>query len=453
MRYFSVLCFMFYSIIIAPSIYAQTETRNQETVYLDLEKAIEMALEFNHDIRIADYNRKIADEQITEAWGSAVYPQLDGTGLYRKALRRAVMILNLPFPGIPDKVPMGSIHQMSFGATLEQTIFSGAAFIAIRAAEIYGDLMEKAYEASEDELIVQIKSAYYLVLLSKEMVDLSEVSLKFAEDNLKNTMSLYEAGLVPEYDFVRARVQVQNLKPQLQEAKNSYEVAKNTLRLVTGIEYEKDVVLTDSLVYREIPRHDLSALIEIFMLENPQLKQLELQTELQGANVSLQQAGYWPSVSASLTWDLDAQEDEREFTRWRYANSVYLNVSLRVPIFNGFQTAARVEQAELEKKIAEETYSKTKRALRNQVQETVLHILTQKDKIQAYELTIKEAQLAYDIAQKRFKNGLGTQLEIVDALVGLTSAKVNYYNAIFNYYLDNAELDRLLGTEQGENYQ
>ena len=81
------------------------------------------------------------------------------------------------------------------------------------------------------------------------------------------------------------------------------------------------------------------------------------------------------------------------------------------------------------------------------LKDVFLSIDEAKKKLDSYKATIEEAELAYDISQKRYSSGVGTQLETIDAMVSLTRAKVNYYNSIYDYYILHAQLDQLLANE------
>ncbi|HVO74014.1 MAG TPA: TolC family protein [Ignavibacteriaceae bacterium] len=417
----------------------------QDTLNLDLKKSIELALEYNHDLKLAEFDRDKAEEKIREAYGSSVFPKINGTVDYNRAIKRGVFIFDAP-PPFGGTFPQGTENTLSLGATLEQPLFTGSIFLAVRIAKTYADISGKMVDAARSELIVNVKQAYYSVLLAKEEVKLSKLNLELAEDNLNNTKAMYHAGVVPEYDYIRAKVEVQNLIPELQQAENSLTLSFNMLKLVTGLQLDKQIIINDSLLFREM-QTDTVAQNDV-LERNYTLKQLQLQIKLQDDNVSYEFSKHFPELYLEGTWSDQAQEnDPRSFSRWRYNNSIYVGLNLRVPIFDGFQTTSRVEQAKIDLSKAEEDYSKNQELTKNQFQETILNIKQTREKIDSYKAGIDEAQLGYEIANKRYKSGIGTQLENVDALVTLSRAKVNYYTAVYDYYLYHARLDQLLARE------
>jgi outer membrane protein TolC len=418
----------------------------QDTLNLDLNKSIELALKFNHDLKIARLDKQKAEEQVTEAWGSSVYPKLSGFVNYNRAIKRGEISIETPF--FSGTFPQGTENTMTVGASLEQPLFTGAIFLAVKIAETYADIQDKMVDATTSEVIVDVKKAYYSVLLADEVLNLSKLNLQLAEDNLKNTESLYNAGVAPEYDYVRAKVQVKNLIPDLQQSENSLVLAKNLLKLVTGTDLSSEIIIKDSLSLKEVPVSAEEELDHILLEKNNTLLQLKLQMQLQDDNVSYQFTKHFPELYFDGSWQTEAQEDDpRPFSDWRYVNSVYVGLNLKIPIFDGFQTTSKVEQARIDFDKSKEEYDKNVKVLKNNLKDIILSIDETKKKLDSYKATIEEAELAYDISKKRYSSGVGTQLETIDAMVSLTRAKVNYYNSVYDYYILHAQLDQLLAKE------
>jgi len=421
----------------------------QDTLHLNLEECIDLAVQFNHDLKIAELDYQKADEQVSEAFGSAVLPTLKGEINYRRALKRGVVIIETPvFKG---SFPQGTENTMTVSATLDQPLFTGAVFYATRISKVYAEISENGYYSSKANLIKDVKRAYYAYLLSKEFSKLSQITLKASEDNLRNSQALFDAGLAPEYDLIRAKVQVQNTLPQVEQAANAIKLAENALRLIIGLNLDKQFTVNDSLTFTELPVEDYATSSEILTKKNFTLQQLRLQVELQDKIASYQFSKNYPELYLNGSWQSTAQEnDPKSFNNWRYKNSVYVGINLKVPIFDGWQTTSRVQQAEIDLMKSQETLVKTDQILKNQLDDILLKIKETKNRISAYSGTIDQANLGYDISIKRYNNGLGTQLENIDALVALTQAKVNYLDAIYNYYDLHSQLEALLSVEVKE---
>jgi len=423
-----------------PAAFAQTK------LVLDLDKCIEIALEKSHDLRLAALDQDKADEQITEAFGSSVLPDIKGNIDYRRAIKRGEIIIDVP--GFEGSFPQGTKNTLSVGITLDQPLFTGAVFFATRIANVYAEISHKAYYSTKAALIKDVKRAYYSSLVSRQFLELSNITLKAAKDNYKDTEAMYKAGLAPEYDYIRANVQVQNILPELERAANSIVLAENSLKLVMGLDLEQPIEINDSLVFNKIDVDSYENSYLILEEKNFTLQQLRLQIELMDKAASYEYSRHFPELYLYGGWLASAQENDlNSFSRWRYINSVYIGLNLKVPIFNGWQTTSKVDQAEIDFLKAQEEYQRTNNFLKTQLEDILLKIEEKLFQIDAYSATIEQAQTGYDIALKRYSSGIGTQLENIDSLVELTRAKINYLNAIFEYYDLHARLEELLSTK------
>ncbi|MBK6680037.1 MAG: TolC family protein [Ignavibacteriales bacterium] len=428
---------------------SQLAAQPSEKVIVDLNKAISIAIENNYDLKTGRLNKDIAYEKVEETWGTAVYPELKGSVNYRRALKKGVFTIDAP--GFSGTFPIGTDNTLTATLSLSQNIFAGGIFIGAQAAEIYAKIADHIVDATELELKYQVKAAYFGVMVTKEVLEVASANLSQAEDNLKNTQIKYDAGLVPEYDLVRAKVAVQTAKPELEQAKNSNQITRDVLRNIMGLSYNVEVEVSDSLNYKDLTIDEFELVVEKMFRFNPVVKQLEQTINLREKAVGVYQSEFLPSLRAYGAWNVESQEnDERSIGSWRFNNSINLGLELSVPIFNGWSSKSRVTQAELEVKIARENLKKTKEGLATQLRETTLKIANQKEKLKAYTEAVSQAELAHSLANIRYTAGVGTQLEVIDAQVGVTRAKYNYLNGVYEYYLLIANLEKLSGKESGE---
>lgn len=420
---------------------------NNEVIKLNLEKSIELALENNHDIRKAELDRQKALEQVDEAWGTALFPKIDAAASYNRAIKLPVFTFQVETPEGPvtQSFRMGADNTLSASLSVEQTLFSGSVFLAVSTARVYANISDKAFKATRENMIAHVKKAYYSVLVAKEVVELSRQNLKLSQDNLKNAESMYNAGLISEYDQIKARVQVQNLIPNVKQTENALIFSENLLKILTGLEVNRRIQIDDSLSFKEmnIPESEAE---NILVENNSTLNQLKLQIQFQDKLVSYQFSQHFPELSVVGNWQSQAQEnDERHLNNYVFRNAISAGLNLRIPIFSGGQTSSRVQQAKIDRMRVNEDYVQTTKTLRNQLQNTLLRIKETRELMEAYNGTIAQAQRGYEIAVKRFSAGLGTQLEVVDAQVAMTQAKVNYLSAVYDYYSYNADFEQLLG--------
>ncbi len=408
-----------------------------------LRECVEIALENNHKHQQALLNKEKADKQVSEAYGSSVLPSIDGILTYNRAIKRGVFVIDSP--GFSGTFEMGSLNTLTAAVNLEQPLFSGAMFLAVDIAKTYAEASQKAADYSEEELIMKVRESYYQYVLAHAFIRLSEFQIKRAEENLANTELKFKTGLIPEYDYIKANVQYQNLLPTKTEAETQLNLAYNNLKLVMGYNFDNKIEVADSIIFREIMTPEFEDGLKELNNKNDLIKQMELQSELQDLVVSYKWTEHLPKINAFGTWQTQSLSDDIPINDWDFFNSLFVGVNLKLPIFKGGTISNQVEQAEIDYKIAEEALLNTQKTVRKDYENTLLLIKKSKEQVKAYQIAIDEAERGYQISRKRFDAGLGTQLEVTDASASLISAQVNFLSSVYEYYVSHARLDKLLG--------
>jgi outer membrane protein TolC len=257
---------------------------------------------------------------------------------------------------------------------------------------------------------------------------------------------MLDAGLVAEYDYIRANVQYQSFLPTLTEAQNQTKLSLNNIKLIMGISLDTEVEILDSLSYFKLQTPDFNEGLQQVYTHNELIQQMELQAELQDLNKSYQWTEHLPKLTLNALFQSQSQEeDDRQLKDWRFFNALSVGMTLKVPIFKGFTIDSKVEQAELDYKIAVEGLAATRKSIRSEFENLLLAIEKDEEQIKAYKAAVDESQRGFDIAVKRFNSGLGTQLEVTDAQLVFTNAAINLLQSVHEYYIAHARLEHLLG--------
>jgi outer membrane protein TolC len=266
-----------------------------------------------------------------------------------------------------------------------------------------------------------------------------------AQDNLKNVEKMYRQGIASEYDYISAQVQYQNLLPLLIQAENNLELAKNALKLVLGIDVKEDIEVEGEMKVDSLIGVDYASSLKDLYEKNPDLKQAELQVELSREIVSLEVSGHLPSLFLTGNLQYQAQANDFKFNQYRWIRTTFIGLQIQIPIFNGFGTQARVDQAQASFQQAIERLNFTKQALENELKNTIYRIEQSGRRIESQKSAVELAELGYKIARKRFESGVGTQLEVSNAEVNLAQARLNYLQAIYDYLIAMSDLEKLTG--------
>jgi outer membrane protein TolC len=229
------------------------------------------------------------------------------------------------------------------------------------------------------------------------------------------------------------------------QAENNLELAKNALKLVLGIDVKEDIEIEGEMKVDSLISVDYASSLKDLYEKNPDLKQAELQVELSREIVSLEVSGHLPSLFLTGNLQYQAQANDFNFNQYRWIRTTFIGLQIQIPIFNGFGTQARVDQAQASFQQAIERLNFTKQALENELKNTIYRIEQSGRRIESQKRAVELAELGYKIARKRFESGVGTQLEVSNAEVNLAQARLNYSQAIYDYLIAMSDLEKLTG--------
>ena len=423
----------------------------RDTLVLSIEQAIAMALHQNRDLMIAGEERVKANAQVGEA-KSGAFPQLTASGQYMRYIKKQVMFLP---PGNAinptDKTllfEIGSNNAYSGAVQLSQALFSRKVGVALQIAKTYRQLAAESYSAAQQAVVRDTRKAYYQILLAQKLVEANRQGLEVIQANYTNIQAQYRVGAAAEYDLLRAEVQLANTEPLVISAENGYQLAVNALKNLLAIPLDQPVVIAGELSYEELPAEVAKQAEAQALAVNPAIKQLSLQEQMLDRNISIEKAGNFPTLYAVGSYIWQSQDNTFKFGNYNWANTVNAGVSLSYPLFDGFRTRNRVQQAKVERNKVRYNRLKMEEGLRVQIQAGALRMAEARQRMSGQEKTIEQAQKAVRIAQTRFKSGVGTQLELLDAQVAMTRSQTNYAQALYDYLVSKTEWEFATGTSR-----
>ncbi len=442
---------------------APAESQQNPPQRLSLQDAVRLAMKRNPDLTSARLEVKRSDSRVVEAWGNAL-PTVDLSGQY-------VHLIDKPVTFFPDVFlysfmkeidsttpkPTGQLVPVSFSpgfaasATLNvrQILFNGAVFIGVGAANIYSHLARDLFQAKQVETVTKVRKAYYGALLAHEALDLMHSSLQNAEDNRQNVRLMLKQGIVSEYDELRASVGVENLRPMVIQSETNFNLAVDNLRNTIGVSNKDEFVLTDSLSFQSVDEEILKRAESLVLELNPGLSAVKRQIELNGAVVNAERSNYLPTIAAFGQYQYQAAKNEFNFSTNDFYKGSTVGLSLSLNLFQGFQTYARVEQAQLEQRKSQEQQVSLERTLQTGLHSIMGNLQQARKRVEAQGKTVEMAERGYKIVTTRFLSNSATQLEVNDAQLALTQAKVNRVQAIYDYLVATVDLDQLIGRLPG----
>jgi outer membrane protein TolC len=421
-------------------------SQGRSPIVLSLEKAINMASENNENILMANNDVFTANAQIREAWADAL-PQVTFNGIYTRNIKQPVFFFPDPATGRQRAFRIGSKNSYIMTLSVEQPLFqAGKVTGGVKAAKLFKKFSKQGFQAVKSNVFLEVKKAFYTVQLDQQLLAINQQSLEQQLAHLINTRKLFRQGQVSELDTLRAWVDYTNLQPLVIRAENSLRIAENQLKELIGLDLDQKIILEGELDFEQTNGVSLAEVQEEALKKRPELKQLEYQAGIFRQNIGVTRADILPKLFFSGTYQSIAQSDAYNFGEG-FQNSISAAIRLEVPIFNGMRTFAKVQQAKLDYQNARYQLEMFTDNLKIEVKSILLRIKEAEKRVQVQQHAIQQAERALYMAERRYNEGVGTQLEIGDALLALNLTKTNYVQAVYDHKVALAELNKAIGRE------
>jgi outer membrane protein TolC len=421
---------------------------SQEKITLTLEDSIQLALSQNPSHLASEEKVYAAKSQIREAF-SGFIPSLNAQGL--STLKEKVFELEFPsmIPGQPpQRVEVDFTRDYQVALSLTVPLYTGGRLRSgYRQAKYNYRSTQEAVRQSQQITVYNTKKAFFGYLLSREFVKVAEEAVEVAEKFYQNVKSQYEVGMASKFDLLRSEVRVANLKPQLIKAKNNLKIAELGLKTLIGLDLETMVEVEGELFFEPLDP-DLEAALDTALVSRPELKQLDYQKKMAGEMMKISRAGYFPTVAIAGTYNLWADKISLNGDNWQ--NFYAVNLVVEIPLLNGFTTSARVAQSRSMIKEIEHTQKGLGDLVQFEVRQAVLKLEEAKESLLSQDKNVEQAQESLRIAELNYDEGLATTLDVSSAQAALNQARINHSQALYDYVVSRAELDRAIGASWGD---
>ena len=406
-----------------------------------LDDAIFTAKSNNTTLVNAKLDRLKAEKKVSEVYSESLVPSISLSSQYNRAFKKQVFdIFGQRFSIGTDNAIVNSLQVSEPIPVLGTPVFQ-----AIRIADYYTGLQNENVNSAEAKVTADVKKAYYNVLFLKEVVNVRKLNLNNAVENYDVVERRYRNGTSTEFDYLRAKVTMENLKPPVIESENNLTITKKVLKNAIGLKDMKDVEVTGSLTFDSTEYYgSIDAVITKIAENNVSVRQLRINQDINKQLLSIDKANYLPKLYLFGQYNIQASEDDgRGLGQYRFFNVINAGVGLNWDL-NFFRNSYKVKQSEIEIRKTDETISDVKMKLRLLSQSIILKMGEAKNKVIATHETVKMAERGYELAALSFKNGVVNQIDVLDAGAQLSNSKLGYYQAIVEYLNAKAELEELL---------
>lgn len=422
----------------------------QEAKSFSLAEAKSYAIVHSKDISLKQIEVEQASQKVKESL-ALLLPQVDASLDYTRygKLPATIIPADAFFPGSEAAVvQFGVPNNLNAGINARQTVFNGVFLVGLKAADIFMDITQQEKEVKVDEVINNVTESYINALVARESVEIVARNIQNLETLLQQTQQLFKNGLVEEIDVDRLELSLANLNIQVKSLRNNCELTEIVLKFQMGYPLSDSIILTQNLeefmdsipvLYPEKATFDA----------RKEVKLMDLRESINNANVKRLKSGYLPTVEAFAGLSTSAQRQNFSFLRfgneYPWFNVRAMGFSVNVPIWDSFGKKAQISSAKLD---IERIKLGRDLMLDGFQLEYDRARLNYAQAIDEYNNTLKNLELAkkiYRVAQIKYKEGIGSSLELTTAERELYSTQANVVNAMYKVVVSKVEINRVLG--------
>lgn len=429
--------------VIAPG-YITAQTNTKEAIHVDLAKAIEIGLSESPSIKIAERNILIKQTYKNEQL-VGLFPSVSLAASYNRTLKKQKMVME--FMGNPMEIEVGSSNSYNLGASFALPLVMPVLWNNLKLTQLDVEMtMEKA-RSSKIELVNQIKKAYFSLLMMQESYNVLLASYKNTEDNNKIITDKFNQGLVSEFEKLRADVQLENQKPNLLATENAIELSKKLLKMLMGVDINENIIFDGTLTQFETQMDSKAVPVKeaLNIMNNSDLKQMDLSIQQLNRTKSLVLSSSLPTLTMTGVYQYASLSNNYDFANYNWFPYSMIGFSLQVPITSWASTHYKLKQTDLTIQNIQDSKKTLEKSLWINVYTAVDNIDKAIENHKSSQETLKMAQRAYDIAKRQYEIGMSTWLDLNNADLALTRAKLQYIQSIHDYLSAYTDLEKLLG--------
>ncbi|WP_436416559.1 TolC family protein [Petrimonas sp.] len=452
-----------------------TQAQTQDSLQLDLRTAIDIAVNENPKVKVADMEITKKQYAKKSAYG-ALLPQMDLIGQYQRAIKRqtvyfdgglgigtgdidpskytpeelfVMQTVGKMFAPDPESsgegIQMGRLNVYTAGLNVSMPLVVPSLWKNIQMSEVDIELaMEKA-RASRIDLINQVKKSFYSLMLAQDSYAVFKETYATDSLNLESIRNRFNQGVVAEYDVITADVRLKSLIPNILQSQNMMKIAELQLKMLMGIDSDVPLKIVGSLDNYRLSMFDTIIPADTSLINNSDMKQFDLQQQMAQKGYEIQKLQFAPSLVSTFNYMYMSQNNDFKFSTYRWDPYSTLGISLSIPLFHGGQRYHNLKQTKIQLYQLDEQRKDVERGLKLSIKNNYDLMAKSMEQVAATESSMEQARKGYLITQKRYETGMGTIVDVNMAALAVTNAELQYRNAIYDYLAAKTDLEKILG--------
>jgi outer membrane protein TolC len=440
MRYKVCFIIIWTICLLSTLCYSDRVSAAEKKVYT-LDQCVKEALKNNWKLK-AKKEQIDQAEYVKNQARADFFPKLSTSYGYR----RYGMNQEVFFNGLGGPIEIGSQNNYEWKGTVTQPIFTGFAILSnYRLSELGIDQSLLEVQTQELDLALQAKTAYFNILTADMAVKTAEKAAEALEGHAEVSRNFYKVGMIPINDLLESEVNSSNSKHDLTSTRNQARLARSNFNAILSRPVNAEVEVEEISVHNP-EKGKFQEYVEIAFKNRPEMKLLDVNLLQSDQQIRLSRSKYYPEVV--LSWDYIKQGDTPSVSggEFHQASNWEATVGLEWTFWEWGKTYYSVKQQQSVKNEVLKTKMELEEQIQLQIKDAVLDLKTAEENIPITKMAVEQGEENLRVSQERYKAQVSTSTEVLDAQRYLTRARVNHFNALFDYHLARARLLRAMGT-------
>ena len=399
---------------------------------LELQQCIDIALQKHPAILAAANTLKAGESRVGQA-RSGYYPQVSGSVIFNRISPYETSSGGRLAPN--DK---GAYDVTNSTIALSQNLFDfGKTAAQVRIQSLNLDSSRADFDDVRSQVVFGAKQAYFELLRARRNRDVGREVVGQYEQHLARAKGFFEIGVKPKFDVTKAEVDLSNAKLSLLKAENAFRVARVTLNNALGLPDAPDFEIQDSLAFQRA-EVDLEEALKKAYDRRPDLQAVLVKEKALEETIAFEKKGYYPYVTGNAIygWGGNSFPLDHGWT---------VGATLNIPLFSGLSTKYQVDEARANLEVLKANEEALRQGIHLEVKQTWLNLQEAADRIVTAEISVRQAMENLELANGRYASGVGSPIEVTDALVAESNAKTSLNSALYDYRVAQASMDRATG--------
>lgn len=417
-----------------------------------LKQAVDYAISHQVSVKNSQIDLLNASAKINEIKAMGL-PQVNGSLAFTN--NAIIQRMFIPAKTFNPAAAEGELVAAKFGVdnsgyanvTLSQLMFDGTYLLGLKASSVYKDLAVKSLSQSKQQVAENVTKAYYGILVNEKRQGLLSLNVARLDTLLKETRELNKQGFVEKIDVQRLDVQANNLRTELENVNRLQELSYSLLKFQMGYAMEEPIRLSETLEKVELATFNTNGAGDFKYANRIEYSILQTQENLAELDLKSIKAGFLPRLvlNANYGYNAGANKVSDLLTKQWFDNAA-ITVALQIPIFDGFSKKYKAVQSANNLQKVRQSYGLLKSSIDMQRTQASITMKNALESMREQKANLDLANEISRVTRVKYQNGVGSNLEVLNAESSIKESQANYFTALYNALIAKVEVEKANGT-------